>query len=133
MNVFKEKNFKILLIDENVQFRNTLASRLRMTGFHVEFASGGFHLVYLLEKNGDYNLIIIHENMGDMSAEEMVQLVRLHKTKTELPILFISAKSNEEEIFEMVLMGANEFIVTPKTPQPIIERAQKYFGLIKNS
>jgi DNA-binding response OmpR family regulator len=133
MTVFKEKNFKIILVDENVQFRNTLASRLRMTGFHVEFASGGFHLIYLLEKYGNYNLIIVHENMVDMPAEEMVQLIRLHKTKAELPILFISANSNEEDIFEMVSIGANEFIITPNTPQPIVERTLKYFSLIKNS
>lgn len=133
MPTYEEKDFKIIIVDENVQFRNTLASRLRMQGFHVEFASGGFHLMHTLEKHWDFNLIIIHENMDDMPAEEMIQLVRIHKTKTELPILFISASSSEEEICEMVLTGANEYIVKPKNPQPIIDRAQKYFILLKNS
>lgn len=133
MPSYEEKNFKIIIVDENIQFRNTLASRLRMMGFHVEFASGGFHLMHTLEKHWDFNLVIIHENMDDMPAEEMIQLVRIHKTKSELPILFISANSSEEEICEMVLNGANEYIVRPKNPQPIIDRAQKYFTLLKNS
>lgn len=133
MLAYEEKYFKIILVDENVQFRNVLASRLRMMGFHVEFASGGFHLLHTLEKHWDFNLIIMHENMDDMPAEEMIQLVRIHKTKTELPILFISANASEEEICEMVLNGANEFIVQPKNPQPIVDRARKYFTLLKNS
>lgn len=133
MQAYEEKYFKIIIVAENIQFRNTLASRLRMLGFHVEFANGGFHLLHSLEKHWDFNLIIIHESMNDMPAEEMISLVRIHKNKTELPILFISAENNEEEVCEMVLNGANEYIVQPKTPQPIVERAQKYFTLLKNS
>lgn len=133
MLAYEEKYFKIIIVDENVQFRNTLASRLRMLGFTVELASGGFHLLHQLEKHWDFNLIIMHENMEDMPAEEMIQLVRQHKTKAELPILFISANSSEAEICEMVLNGANEYIVQPKTPQPIVERTRKYFTLLKNS
>jgi DNA-binding response OmpR family regulator len=59
--------------------------------------------------------------------------VRIHRTKTELPILFISASNTEEEICEMVLNGANEYIVQPNNFQPIVERAKKYFTLLKNS
>ena len=123
----------LIIVDENVQFRNTLGSRLRLLGFHVEFANGGFHLLHVLEKMWDYNLIIVHEHMQDMSAEEMISLVRTHKAKTELPILYIANKSNEEEICDMILTGANEYIVKSTNIQIIVDRAKKYFGLLKNS
>lgn len=133
MHAYEEKYFKIIIVDENIQFRNTLASKLRLLGFSVEFASGGFHLLHVLEKNWDFNLIILHENMSDMSAEEMVSLVRTNKDKGELPILFISKNSNEEEICDMIFNGANEYIVKSSNFQPIVDRAQKYFTLLKNS
>ena len=133
MHAYEEKFFKIVIVDENVTFRNNLATRLRMQGFHVEFATGGFHLLNTLEKHWDFNLIILHENMQDMPAEEMISLVRIHRNKAELPILFISATSTEEEICEMVLNGANEYIVQPNNFQPIVDRAKKYFTLLKNS
>lgn len=133
MQVYEEKYFKIIIVDENVQFRNTLASRLRLLGFHVEFATGGFHLLHVLEKHWDFSLVIIHENMEDMPAEEMISLVRTHKNKTELPILFISPNNNEEEICEMIFNGANEYIVKSSNFQPIVDRAQKYFMQLKNS
>jgi response regulator RpfG family c-di-GMP phosphodiesterase len=133
MHVYEEKNFKIIIVDENIQFRNTLASRLRFLGYHVELASGGFHLLHVLEKNWDFSLVIFHEDMNDMSAEEMISLVRTHKNKVELPILYISKFSNEEKICDLIFKGANEYIVKTSNFQPIVERAQKYFNGIKNS
>lgn len=133
MLAIEEKHFKIIIVDENVTFRNNLATRLRMQGFHVEFATGGFHLMHVLEKHWDFNLVILHENMEDMPADEIISLVRIHRNKNELPILFISANTTEEEICEMVLNGANEYIVQPNNFQPIVERAKKYFTLLKNS
>lgn len=133
MHPLEEKDFKILIVDENVTFRNTLASRLRLVGYNVEFATGGFHLLHVLERNRDYGLLIFHEHMLDMPAEEMISLVRTQKNKSDLPILFISENSSEAEICDMVLTGANEYIVKTANFKPIIDRAQKYFTLLKNS
>jgi DNA-binding response OmpR family regulator len=133
MQAYEEKYFKILIVDENVQFRNTLASRLRLQGFNVEFATGGFHLLHILEKHRDCSLVIMHEDMLDMSAVEIISLVRTTKNKTDLPILFISHDHKEEEICEMILSGANEYIVKSENFQPIVDRAKKYFTLLKNS
>jgi DNA-binding response OmpR family regulator len=133
VSALDEINFKILIVDENVTFRNNLASKLRIQGYTVEFASGGFHLLHTLERIKEYNLLIIHEDMLDMSAEEMISLIRINKTKSELPILFISQNDSETEIAEMVSNGANEYIIKSSNFQPIIEKTQKYFTLFKNS
>jgi DNA-binding response OmpR family regulator len=128
-----EKNFNILIADENQQFKTTLASRLRLVGFKVDFAEGGFHLLHTLEHERKHQLLILHENMHDMSAEEIVLLVRNYKNKTELPILFISKTRTKNEIYSLISDGVNEFIVKSPNLQPIIERAQKYFAQIKDS
>lgn len=128
-----EQHFKIIIVDENLTFRNSLATRLRLVGYAVEFATGGFHLLHILEKQRDLSLIIIHEDMLDMPAVEIISLIRLSKEKAELPILFISNNEDEGEIFDMVLKGANEYIVKSSNIQPIVDRARKYFTLLKNS
>ncbi len=129
----EEKKFKILIADENIHFRDTLASRLRLQGFTVEFSEGGFHLLHQIEKISDICLIIMHENMHDMPAKEIISLIRTNKPKSALPIVFVSKSSNEEDIREVILTGANEYMVKNPNFQPIVERAQKYFNLLKNS
>ncbi|RPJ73587.1 MAG: response regulator, partial [Alphaproteobacteria bacterium] len=103
------KKIKIIIVDGNITYRNNLASKLRIDGYAVEFASGGFHLLHTLEIEKDFDLVIIHENMADMSAAEMISLIRTTKSKDELPVFFISNRSDELEIAKMISDGANEY------------------------
>jgi DNA-binding response OmpR family regulator len=129
--VVKHDNFKILISSETINFRNILAGKLRLEGFEVEFATGGFHMMHILEKFTDYKMVIINEHMHDMSAQEMIGLVRLTKSKQELPILFISKSNNEEDICDMVFTGANVYIVQSPNFNPILERTHKYLQILK--
>lgn len=132
MTIIKAPTFKVLIVSENINFRNILAGKLRMLeDFDVEFATGGFHLLHILEKQRDINLIICNDDMEDMSANEIISLVRLTKNKNELPILFISKNNDEEDVCDLIFTGANDYIVQTANYKPIIERAQKYLQQIK--
>ena len=133
MTIIKGFTFKVLILSENVSFRNILASKLRLDNFDVEFISGGFHLLNYLEKNRDVDMLIFNEDMPDMSAAEAISMVRMSKTKSEMPILFISKNSDEEEICDMIFNGANEYVVQTENFKPILERAHKYMSLIKQN
>ena len=130
-SIIKHDNFKILIASETINFRNILAGKLRLESFEVEFATGGFHMLHILEKFSDYKMVIINEDMHDMSAQEMIGLIRLAKSKQELPILFISKSNSEEDICELVFTGANEYIVQSPNFNPILERAHKYLQILK--
>lgn len=131
MQIVDEKSFKILVASENQIFRNTLASRLRIEGFSVEFTEGGFHLLHLLERDS-FNLVIINENMHDMPGYEITSLVRTAHSKNELPIIYIAKSKSEENVIEMIGAGANDFIVQSTNFAPVVERVKKYFTAIKN-
>jgi PleD family two-component response regulator len=133
MNATQEHFLKILIADENITYRNALATQLRFQGYNVDFASGGFHLLHILEQQKDYLLVIIHENMLDMSAEEIISLVRISKKREDLPILFISKDSDEQEVRKMILNGASEYIVRPPTFKPVVALARKYSNISHNS
>lgn len=132
MGKVKTNSFKIIIAAEAINFRNILAGKLRVDNFEVEFVTGGFHMLHLIEHTEEnINMIIINEDMHDMSAQEMISLVRLSKSKTELPILFISRSSAEADICELVFTGANEYVVQTDNFNPILERAHKYLHILK--
>jgi DNA-binding response OmpR family regulator len=133
MQAKEDKDFKILIVDENAQFKSAVAAGLKLLGFSTEFATGGFHLLHLLEQANDYALIIMHEDMKDMPAEESISLIRTTHKKAALPIIFISKIDNEENTCDMILNGANEYLVKSDSIQPIIDRAKKYLSLWKNN
>jgi len=45
--------------------------------------------------------------------------------------LFISKSNVEEDICELVLTGANEYVVQTANFNPILERAHKYLHILK--
>jgi DNA-binding response OmpR family regulator len=130
MNIIKTDSFRILIATEAIKFRNNLASKLRIDNFEVDFATSAFHLLHLLERE-DFQMLINNEDMNDMSAQEMISLVRLVKSKQELPILFISKNSDETDICQMIFTGANEYVVQTTNFNPILERAHKYLHIFK--
>ena len=130
----RDHSFKIVIVSEDIRFRDILASKLRLDNFEVEFASGGFHLLYILERQKEaVNMIIFNGNMSDMPANEMIALSRQGRSKTDLPMLFVSKSNTEAEIYELIHNGANEYIVQTANFKPIIERAHKYLYQIKTN
>ena len=76
-------------------------------------------------------MVILNEDMPDMPSHEVTSMLRTMKSKSELPIVFISKNGSEEEICDLILTGANEYIIQTANFQPIVERALKYFHLKK--
>ncbi len=133
MQIKDEKAFKVLIGSKDQTYRNNLGSKLRFEGFSVEFVDGGFHLLHLLERYSDHNMLILHENMSDMPSHEVIGLIRTNKAKNEFPILFVSKDQREEEICDMVFIGANEYVIQQTNFAPLIERVKKYFQQSKVS
>ena len=129
----EETFFKIILADDEVHYRNIVASRLRQERFTVEVATGGFHLLHLLESSPRWSMVIIHNDMKDMSAHEIISLARNIKPKTELPILFVADESNQDQLEVMMASGANEYALKSQNLQPIVDKVRKYMSLLKKS
>lgn len=131
---FNAQDFNIIIADENTNYRNQLATRLRVMGFYVEFATGGFHLLNMLEKeNKHYHLVILHNNMHDMSAYEITGLIRTFKSKNELPLIYLSRSIAPEELTELIQFGINDIVQKTHEQHKIAEKAQKFFQIRKSS
>ena len=122
---------EILLVDADPDRRNNFASRLRVQGYEVVISFEGFQTIHLLEKNS-YSTLIIFGNLNDMPGLEVLSLARITLSKTELPIIFISDGSNQEEVLSAFELGANDIIVySDKCYPSLIEKLRKHTGTQK--
>lgn len=131
MIIKSKSNFNIVIVSENSNFRNVLSSKFRMENFDVEIATGGFHLLHLLEKEKSVNMIIFNGDMPDMSAFESISLIREAKSKIELPIVYVVKSITDPEVARLVASGVIDYQPQTTDFNPIIERAQKYFHQMK--
>jgi len=119
-------NKTILISDKDVTRRNNTASRLRVSGYEVELATGGFHVCHLIEK-AQFFCVIIFDNQHDMSGLEILSLSRTVHDKSELPIIYIAKTSDKGLVMEAFENGLNEFITfTPQFYNSILEKLKKF-------
>ncbi len=125
------KKTEILMVDGDPDRRNNFALRLRTQGHQVELSLEGFQTIHLLEKNS-YAALIIFGNLADMPGLEILSLARISNTKTELPIIFISNGTDQEEVLNAFEFGANDIIVySEKCFASLMEKLKKYITIKK--
>lgn len=106
-------NQKILLVDDKPE--NLLVLETVLEDSHREFVkanSGKEALRYLIED--DYALILLDVQMPEMDGFETAALIRSRDKSKTIPIIFVTAISNEEKnVFRGYEAGAVDFMHKP--------------------
>ena len=120
----KKKSHTILLIDRDSRRRNNTSSRLRVQDVETELATGGFHAIHLIENN-QYDVVIVVEDMEDMSGEEIMGLIRTQFDGKKLPILYSAETKDEDTILNAIEIGASDFLPLSANFNELIKKIEK--------
>ncbi len=134
MNNVTQKNHIVLIVDQNIQRRSNLATKLRLLCHATEVSTSGFQVIHLIEQAQDFNLksysgLIIVEDSEDMPAREIMLLARnLHQNKEKFPILYLSKNHDPDEILLTIKEGANEYIIDLDNQAKVLDKFKKHFA-----
>ena len=102
------KDKKILLVDDEPELREMVVSILKEDGFrNVETAGSVREAVETAEK---------------MNPELEVELMKKLKKKGDYPILFLTARGEDEDKFHGFGLGADDYVVKPFLPRELLFR-----------
>ena len=82
--------------------------------------SNGVEALKLLDENG-YDLLMFDLIMPEMDGYELCRRVRQKEKYKETPIVFLTAKSREEDRAKGLEVGANLFLSKPISPDKLIQ------------
>ncbi|NPA55779.1 MAG: diguanylate cyclase [Epsilonproteobacteria bacterium] len=80
---------------------------------HVFTAANGVEALVTLKEHPDIKLIITDYEMPKMDGKELVENIRLEHDADEIAIIAISSNTNKEVAFNLLKVGANDFITKP--------------------
>ncbi len=101
--------YKILIADDEIKIRETLKDYLTAKGFDVTLAKDGEAAVYSAEKES-FDLILLDVLMPEKDGLTACREIREF---TDVPILFLSALGQEENLLKGYRYGADDYIVKP--------------------
>jgi CheY-like chemotaxis protein len=103
---------RILLIDDEGDFREVIAKALVKHGFEVlEAPDGKEGLRRAAESLPD--LILCDLNMPEMSGYEVLAALRRDETLAGTPLIFLTAQSEPAEVRQGMNLGADDYLIKP--------------------
>lgn len=110
---------KILIVDDERQLTNALATILKQNNYSVDCAYDGEEgLDYAL--SDIYDAIILDIMMPKMNGFELLKNIRLNKVDT--PVLMLSAKSEISDKIEGLNAGADDYLAKPFDTAELLAR-----------
>ena len=101
---------KILIVDDEKEIRNVLSLLLSATGCEVYEAADGTEAVNFVRETIEPDLIIMDIMMPDLSGVEATKQIREFSS---VPILFLTAKSLDEDKRSAYSSGGDDYLVKP--------------------
>jgi len=116
-----EDDIKILVVDDEKDLCEILQFNLESEGYEVDTANSAEEA---LKKNlHEYDLILLDVMMGGMSGFKAADTMRKQK-QIEIPIIFITAKSSENDLLTGFNVGGDDYIQKPFSVKEVIARVK---------
>ncbi|MFN8376013.1 MAG: hybrid sensor histidine kinase/response regulator [Anaerolineae bacterium] len=102
---------QILIVDDELNNRLLLSRILRRLGSITEASSAREALELLQEEQ--FDLVLLDIMMPDMTGLEALEVIRNNRDTAHLPIILVSALSDNEDLVHGLQIGANDYIPKP--------------------
>ena len=110
-NVVDDDAYKLLIVEDNVELL-MLMNQLLSTRYHVKTASNGKEALKIIKKE-ELDIIISDVMMPVMDGLTLTKRIKGDPNYQHLPIILLTAKTQEEDRNEALQIGADSYVTKP--------------------
>ncbi|HAW13659.1 MAG TPA: phosphate regulon transcriptional regulatory protein PhoB [Cellvibrionales bacterium] len=113
--------YKILIVDDERSIRDMIKVALELVGFHcIEAASAVQAMPIIVDERPD--LILLDWMMPEVSGIELLRRLRRESVTQEIPVILLTAKSEEQNTVQALEAGADDYITKPFSARELTAR-----------
>ncbi len=112
---------KILVVDDESRMRKLVKDFLLKSNFEVMEAEDGEQAVDIFFREKDIALIVLDVMMPKMDGWQVCQEIRAY---SKVPIIMLTAKSDERDELQGFRLGVDEYITKPFSPKILVARIE---------
>ena|SRR3989338_3917701 len=123
----KNKNKKVLLIDDDLFLLDMYSLKFKESGFDLEIAQNGEEALAKLE-NKEYlpRVILLDLLMPSMDGVSFLKIIKEKNIAEGVKVIALSNLSQKDEIERVIGLGAADFIVKAHhTPSEVVEKVKR--------
>jgi two-component system KDP operon response regulator KdpE len=109
---------RILLVDDEAAIQRSVGPLLRSRGYDVEIAGSGAEALQMFEARTP-DLIVLDLGLPDIEGPEVCRRIR---TRSQVPIIVLSARSGEPDKVNALDLGADDYVTKPFGAEELVAR-----------
>ena len=113
---------RLLLVDDDVRNTYALTIALESEGFEVMAASNGLQALEFLNKEAGFDAVLMDIMMPGMDGYEAIKRLRADGRFDHLPVIALTARTQEEDKQACYDAGATDYLVKPIDHDRLLER-----------
>ncbi|MDD5184154.1 MAG: hybrid sensor histidine kinase/response regulator [Paludibacter sp.] len=124
----KTKKATILIVDDNPQNLQLLGSIIYEKGYNVSVSSSGLHALESISQQAP-DLILLDIQMPEMDGFEVCKILKSNSITKDIPIIFLTAVTDSENIMYGFELGAVDYITKPFNKGELLARVGTHIEL----
>jgi DNA-binding response OmpR family regulator len=122
------KKHQILIVDDISDNIKVLQTILNNPSYEISSALNGKDAIMECAANS-FDLILLDIMMPEMDGYEVCQYLKSKDKTKDIPVIFLTAKVDEEAIIHGFEVGAQDYVTKPFNPQELIARVNTHLDL----
>lgn len=124
------KEVKVLVVDDTASNRVLLRSLLASSGFQVDVCESGEDCLAYCEGTPPH-MILLDILMPGLDGIEVCSSLRQRFSKSALPIIMVTARSEGEDLAAALDAGANDYVVKPVDRAVLMARIENQLSVVR--
>lgn len=118
---YTDKDFRVLVVDDEPQYREVVQMMLEDEGYTAHTAASGEEALKII-KGASYHVVITDLMMGNMDGIELLKKIRGINKETK--IILITGYGTIQNAVEAMKFGAHTFFVKSHEPEELMEELE---------
>lgn len=113
----------IYIVDDEPDILELVQLHLERAGFQTKTFTEGYSFLHALEDHPPA-LVILDLMLPDLDGLEICKRIRTHPRHRDLPIIMLTARSDETDRVVGLELGADDYVVKPFSPKELVARVK---------
>jgi DNA-binding response OmpR family regulator len=121
--------YRVLIVEDDADINATLQEAMRLAGYDAVGALNGEDAFTEVERRVP-DLVLLDQMLPDIDGVEICRRLRVAPRTKRVPIIFLTARTDEQARVRGLSAGADDYVVKPFSMQELVLRVR---GLLRRS
>ena len=113
----------IVIVEDEPDILEVLSYNLRREGFYVSTSDDGAEGLKLIQDTKP-DLVLLDLMLPNIDGLDICRTMKSDQTTTHIPIIMVTAKSEESDVVLGLGLGADDYVIKPFSPKELVARVK---------